>query len=199
MADGLHVLRCSSCVPWKLRGTPHMGNPYGQQPPAAAHCANCGTQLDPSQRFCPTCGQATTGVAWQGGTTYQAGNSGAPAGGLMVPPSMPPAVPGQPPTYAPTEQATPQPGVSGPNAQPYAWTNPLQPPYAAGQQAPYGQAAPTTGAPFTPGQPTYQTPGYGGPLSSPSQYTPTYQSPGAPAPRRGPRGRLIAVIAAVCI
>lgn len=188
-----------------------MGSPYGQQPPAAANCANCGAQLDPTQRFCPACGQPTTGVAWQGGPTYQAGASGTPQPGPMAPPAMPggytpaPSSPlnagygQQPPTYPPTVAATPQPGVSGPNNQPNAWTNPLQPPYAVGQQAPYGQAAPITGGPFTPGQPTYQTPGYASPLSTPAQYAPTYQMPGAPAPQRKPRGRLIAIISAICI
>ncbi|MGH2514067.1 MAG: DUF3352 domain-containing protein [Ktedonobacterales bacterium] len=198
-------------MPKERRGMYYMGSPYGQQPPAAANCANCGTQLDPSQRFCPTCGQPASGAAWQGGTTYQAGTSGAQYGGPVAPPSQPmpaPGLPGgygaapssplnagfgQPPTYPPTVGATPQPGGSDPNGQPYAWTNPFQPPYAAGQQPP------VVGSPFAPGQTTYQTPGYGAPLSSPSQYTPTYQSPVTPAPRRGGRGRLVAVISAICI
>ncbi|HLZ23521.1 MAG TPA: DUF3352 domain-containing protein [Ktedonobacterales bacterium] len=120
------------------------------------------------------------------------------AGPLM--PSTPPASPlnagvGQTPTYTPTEGATPQSGVSGPNYPAPAWTNPLQPPYAVGQQAPYGQAAPSTGGPFAPGQATYQTPGY----AAPGQYTPTYQSPVSPAPQRKPRGRVIALISAICI
>lgn len=124
-----------------------------------------------------------------------------PAGGYYPAPSSPLNAPyTQPPTYPPTVAATPQPPMgSTPENAPYNWTNPLQPPYAAGQQAPYVQAqAPTAGAPFMPGQTTYQTPGYQTPLSAPGQFTPTYQPSGMP-PQRKPRGRLIAVISAICI
>ena len=126
------------------------------------------------------------------------------APGQTPPPMMPPggapytpapsssqyAPYGQPPTYPPTVGATPDPGGNGPNAAPYNWTNPLQPPYA--------QAA-SPSAPLTPGQMTYQTPGYAGPASPSGQYAPTYQPMGAPAPQRRPRGRIIAVISAICI
>lgn len=206
-----------------------MGTPYGQQPPAAATCARCGAQIDPTQRFCPACGQPTTGVAWQAGPTYQPGADAVRSSGPMMPPSQPlqapgqtsppmmPATPaggyhpapssplnapyGQPPTYPPTVAATPQPIGGDPGNPPYTWTNPLQPPYAAGQQPPYiaGQQAPTTGAPYMPGQTTYQAPGYQTPVSAPGQYYPTYQSPGTAAPQRKPRGKLIAVISAICI
>lgn len=118
----------------------------------------------------------------------------------------------QPPTYPPTVAATPppappEPAVSGPVGQPEPWTNPLQPPYAVGQPAPvpfgqpmpFGQAAPTTGSPFTPGQTTYQTPGYPGPYATPSDFTPTYQSPVPVGQPQRPRGRLVAIISAICI
>ena len=124
----------------------------------------------------------------------------APVGYSGAPSSPVNAGYGQPPADTPTVASAPQPGVSGPGGQPEPWTNPLQPPYAVGQPMAFGQVAPTTGSPFTPGQPTYQAPGYAGPYSTPTDLTPTYQSPVPVAgQQKRPRGRLIAIISAICI
>lgn len=147
-----------------------MGTGYGQ-PPTAAFCPNCRTQLLPGQRFCPACGQVATAPGWQIDGTVQS-----PITGSVSPANGPSWTDPAHPPYA--QGAA---GVGG------AQTSPVPPGFQAPGQ-PWGASA---GQPWTPYAPTE--------FSSGGAPTPLLTRDASAQPPRRRSRKLIAAISVACV